>query len=103
MIIMEDWMKEININDLDEKNKEIAEIIGIDNFIKLSDAYGGTRIYVNKLDEVTKNIRDRKIKQEYNRYNINKLAKKYNLADESIRRILKGEPVENQISVFDSV
>lgn len=100
---MEDWMKEININDLDEKNKEIAEIIGIDNFIKLSDAYGGTRIYVNKLDEVTKNIRDRKIKQEYNRYNINKLAKKYNLADESIRRILKGEPVENQISVFDSV
>jgi Mor family transcriptional regulator len=98
---MEDWTKEIKIDDLDEKNREIAELIGIDNFLKLIEFYGGTRIYFNKLDEVTKTIRDRKIKREYNRYNIGALAKKYNLAYESVRRILKDEPIENQISIID--
>lgn len=98
---MENWMKEIKLDDLDEKNREIAEIIGIDNFLKISELYGGTRVYFNKLDEVTKTIRDRKIKQEYNRYNIGTLAKKYNLAYESVRRILKDEPLENQTSIFD--
>ncbi|MEA4986998.1 MAG: Mor transcription activator family protein, partial [Anaerovorax sp.] len=72
---MENWMKEIELDDLDEKNREIAELVGIDNFLKLIEFYGGTRVYFNKMDEITKTIRDRKIKDEYNRYNIGALAK----------------------------
>lgn len=100
---MERWMKEITLNDLDEKNREIAEIIGVENYLKLIEFYGGTRVYFNKLEEVTKGIRDQKIKAEYNRYNIRELIVKYNLAEESIRRILRSEPAEGQISLFDMV
>ncbi len=98
---MNDWIKEIKINDLDVKNKELAEIIGIENLIKLSEYYGGTRIYVNKLEEVLKPIRDKKIMDEYNRYNVKDLAKKYNLAEESVRRIVRELGIEGQISLFD--
>lgn len=98
---MNDWIKEIKINDLDVKNKELAEIIGIENLIKLSEYYGGTRIYVNKLEEVLKPIRDKKIMNEYNRYNVKDLAKKYNLAEESVRRIVRELGIEGQISLFD--
>jgi len=98
---LNDWIKEIKINDLDVKNKELAEIIGIENLIKLSEYYGGTRIYVNKLEEVLKPIRDKKIMDEYNRYNVKDLAKKYNLAEESVRRIVRELGIEGQISLFD--
>ncbi len=98
---MESWIKEISLEDLDEKNRELAEVIGVETFLALSEIYGGNRIYVNKLDEIVKPIRDRKIKREYNRYNVLELSQKYNLAAESIRRILRDEPLESQLGLFD--
>lgn len=98
---MENWMREIKIADLDEKNREIAELIGVESLLLLLENFGGDRIYFNKIDEVTKSVRDRKIKNEYNRYNLIDLAKKYDLTVESVRRILRDEPPEGQMSIFD--
>lgn len=98
---MEDWTKEIEINDLDEKNKEIAEVIGIENLLKLSKTYGGESLYINKYEEVIKNRRDKNIKNEYNRYNVKKLASKYNLTEKRIKQIVQDLGMENQISLFD--
>lgn len=88
---MQEWMKEITIDDLDEKNREIADVIGIDNLLKFLECFGGTRLYINKLHDVTNVSRNRKIKQEYNGYNLKQLVKKYGLASESIRRIIRNE------------
>lgn len=81
-------MKELTLNELDEKNKEIAKIIGIDNLLLLCEYFGGTRLYVNKLDHVTAVLRNKKIKEEYNGYNSQQMVRKYNLTENQIQRIL---------------
>lgn len=98
---MENWVKEIEFDDLDAKNKEIAEVIGIDNLLKLAKAYGGESLYINKFDEIVKTRRDKNIKTEYNRYNLKKLANKYNLTEKRIKQIVSELGMENQISIFD--
>lgn len=88
---MEEWMKELTLNELDEKNNEIAKIIGIDNLLLLCEYFGGTRLYINKLDHVTAILRNRKIKEEYNGYNSQQMVRKYNLTENQIQRILNGK------------
>lgn len=85
---MVEWMQELTIDELDEKNREIAKIIGIDNLLLLCEYFGGTRIYINKLDHVTALLRNRKIKEEYNGYNSQQIVRKYNLTEIQIQRIL---------------
>ena len=111
---MNDWIKEIEINDLDEKNKEFAEIVGVENFLKLCKHYGGgTAFYFNVLEEILKPIRNKKIVEEFDGYNIKYLAKRYRLTDERIKQIVKDEEIQktakkntdmikkNQISLWD--
>lgn len=81
-------MEELTMEELDEKNKDIAKIIGIENLLLLCEYFGGTRIYVNKLDHVTAILRNRKIKEEYNGYNSQHMVRKYNLTEIQIHRIL---------------
>lgn len=84
-------MKELTLNELDEKNNEIAKIIGIDNLLLLCEYFGGTRLYINKLDHVTAILRNRKIKEEYNGYNSQQMVRKYNLTENQIQRIINGK------------
>ena len=86
---MKDRMKEISLDELDEKNQEIAEVIGIEGMFKLLEYFGGTRVYFNKIEEVTKGIRDKRIVNEYTGYNTKDLVQKYKLSEESIRRIVR--------------
>lgn len=59
----------INIDDLYGNQREIAEVIGIDNYIKLSKYFGGEdSLYIQKYSE---------------------LAKMYNLSTRYIRMICK--------------
>lgn len=95
------WAKEITLEDLPFKEKAIAEIIGLANYIEFARIYGGTRIYVNKLEESLKDARDKKISDEYTKYNVNFLAKKYNLTENRIRQIAGDRSMEGQISLFD--
>ena len=45
--------------------------------------------------------RNRRVKKEYNGYNLKELAEKYNLTTVQIRNILKDEPMIGQMSIFD--
>ena len=40
---MEPEKKELALDDLQQQHREYAEIIGIDNLLKLAEAFGGTR------------------------------------------------------------
>jgi Mor family transcriptional regulator len=91
----------MELDDLDDKSKEIAELIGLDKFLKLSEVYGGTRIYLNKMSEVIKSVRDKRIKKEYNRYNLKALAVKYDLTEERIKQIVREKNHENQLDLFE--
>lgn len=82
---------DIRLEDLTGNQREIAELIGLDNYIKLSKLYGGdSSLYIQKYTEITKNARNREIRKKYNGYNIRQLAKMYNLSEQHIRLICHG-------------
>jgi len=83
--------------------RDIAEEIGIENFIKLAELIGGTTFYLPKADTILRPIRDQKIKQDFNGYNHIDLAKKYNLSERWIRNICGEGFTEGQITLFDSI
>lgn len=86
-------MKNVNISldDLNGNQHEIAEIIGIENYIKLSKHFGGEdSLYIQKYSELVKISRNREIRKlRNNGYSASKLAKMYNLSTRYIRMICK--------------
>lgn len=100
--------QQIKIEDLYGIQKEIAELIGIDNYIKLSLNFGGDNIYVQKYSEVIKVQRNNDIRQKFNGYNSDQLAREYNLSERYIRMIcadlidsIRSRPPQGQMSLFD--
>ena len=46
---------EIRLEDLVDTQREIAELIGLDNYIKLSKRFGGiNNFYIHKYSEITR-------------------------------------------------
>lgn len=83
-------MEKINISlsDLTGKQREIANVIGIDNYVKLSKQFGGEdSIYIQKYSEIVKGVRNSEIRTKYNGHNISELAKAYNLSERYIRKL----------------
>ena len=81
-------LDELKMEDIaDEQQKALAELIGIENYKKLVEVYGGSSIYVYKRDSFLRTLRDKKIKEEF-RGNYKELAQKYNLTEMAIRNII---------------
>ena len=58
---------QIVLEDLPESQREIAELIGLDNYIKLTKKYGGiNNFYIRKYSEIVKEARNREIRRKYN-------------------------------------
>ncbi len=100
---MNDKVKNIELCDLYGEQRELAEAIGIDTYIKLVKTFGGCSIYVGKEDKINSIIRDKNIKAEFNGYNYKDLAKKYRLSERRIRDILGDDNDNLQISIFDKI
>lgn len=86
-------MKNVNISlgNLKNNQHEIAEIIGIDNYVKLSKHFGGEdSLYIQKYSELVKISRNNEIRKLRKKgYSASKLAKMYNLSTRYIRMICK--------------
>lgn len=81
-------LQELTIEDItDEQQKCLAELLGIENYIKLVETHGGSSIYVYKKDSLIRGIRDKKIREEF-RGDYKILAQKYNLTEMAIRNIV---------------
>lgn len=79
----------------------IVDIIGVDAFVELSIYACGDELYFPKPENIVAPARNRRVKKEYNGYNLKELAEKYNLTTVQIRNILKDEPIIGQMSIFD--
>lgn len=79
----------ISLDDLSDRQREIAEVIGIENYIKLSKRFGGEdSVYIQKYSEIIKSVRNKEIRIKYNDgHNISELAKIYNLSERYIRKL----------------
>ena len=95
----------IRLEDLSQSQREIAELIGQDNFRKLMNAYGGGYIYIPKTDRLDRQDRNERIRSDFNGYNSRELSKKYDLTEVSIRSIVadriketRARPIDGQLS-----
>ena len=79
---------ELELDDLQEQHREYAKIIGLDNLLKLSDAFGGTRIYVPKRKELEKNKIYNMIYEEFDGGNITELTRKYDVCEATVYKII---------------
>lgn len=82
------FIEKLTIDDLDEEQQELADCIGIDAYKKLVTAYAGCTINVRVPEGLTREIRNRNIRNEFNGSNYNELAVKYHLSNRMIRNIV---------------
>ncbi len=89
---MDGWIKEtieeITLDDLPEEYQVIAEVIGVQNTIKLCYSLGGTQFYFRQVDNMLRHVRDRIIRSEFTGANHTALAQKYRLSTMQIRAIV---------------
>ncbi len=81
--------------------REIAEAIGVGNFVKLTQLVGGSTIYLPKTESIVRPVRDAKIREEFSGYNHMELAKKYDVTERWVRQLCGDGHAEGQLSLFD--
>lgn len=99
--ITRELIEETTIEDISESYRSVVAIVGIEKFIELSDFARGDELYFPKVENVIAPARNRRIKKEWNGYNMKELADRYNLTTKQIGNILKDEPVYGQMSLED--
>lgn len=104
MVILknEEWINEVTPDQLPEPYDRYAEVIGIREYYNFCKEFGGITIYVPKVESAFKNIIHKKIQQDFNGYNYQKLALKYHLSERTIRTIISTNGVlDGQIKMFE--
>lgn len=84
-------IENVTIDKLDIEDRVLAELIGLDNFKKLVEAYGGSTIYIKKYDTIIRTTRDIEIKNKFNGFNYRELAKEYGLTVGRVRKIIEND------------
>lgn len=95
-------IEETTLADIAENYRPIVDIIGIEKFIELSEYAKGDELYFPKTENIIAPARNRRIKKEWNGYNLKELAERYRLTTKQVGNILKDEPLIGQMSLFGS-
>lgn len=83
--------EDIKLEDLSEEQREIAELVGLKKYLEIVELLGGEMIYIPKSDCVLRVARNRKIREDYRAgESYRAIAKKYNLAKNTVINILSG-------------
>lgn len=80
---------------------QIAQEIGMENLLKLSDMFGGDHFYIPKKDSILRPVRNEQICLEFDGTNHLELAKKYGVSVNTIRDILRRNPKQKEASIQD--
>lgn len=91
-------MSDIKIEDLQDRHQKYAEVIGVENMIKLSQMFGGSSIYIPQPDELIKNKRYRAIVEDYEegKGSIKQLAQMYQVSESTVYRLVRDLIVEQK-------
>lgn len=105
--VADDLLDLITLDDLDEEQRQLAELIGLEAYKALINSYAGTYLYIPNADRYERIIRDRNIRAEFDGYNFKELAIKYGLTEIWIRRIVADEvklrrakPIDGQVTFW---
>ncbi|MFG6336335.1 MAG: hypothetical protein K1W20_12860 [Lachnospiraceae bacterium] len=80
---------ELTLDDLQEQHREYAEVIGLDNLLKMSDAFGGTNIYIPQRRELEKYKIYSMIYREFDGSNLQELTQKYGVSKTTVYNIVQ--------------
>ena len=80
---------ELTLDDLPDSQREIAEVIGIDNLLKLSDNFAGNPLYINQRKELEKEMVYRRIFKEFDGGNVTELTQRYGVSRATVYKIVK--------------
>lgn len=97
---MINWIAEIKIEDLPDSYRSIAEIVGIENTVKLSQFLGGLPFYFPKIDSFIKDKKESYIRKNFNGSNHRELAMATNYSERWVYEILKNEKDKKQPPLF---
>lgn len=104
---MSSLIDNLKIEDLNEEQQQLAELIGIENYCKLVQTFGGLSVYIPRIESFERMLRDESLREEFNGYNIRELSRKYGLTEVRVRSIVadiyqkqKRQPIEGQITLF---
>ncbi len=95
------FIDKVTIKDLENEQRELAELLGLENYLKLVKTFGGTSIYVHKVQTLERAIRDEQLRKEF-KGNYKKLALKYGLSIRQTREIIDRKDIinEEQLKLF---
>lgn len=81
----------LTLEDIQERHRQYAEIVGVENLMKLSEVYGGENIYVPKMKNLLKNKTYGMIYDEFDGGNIKQLENKYDVSKSTIYKIIRNK------------
>lgn len=97
----------LTLDDLREQHREYAELIGLDNLLKLADTFGGTSIYIPQKRELVKNKVYAAIHKEFDGSNLLELTRKYGVSKSMVYKIVRdkaghcSQGIPGQMSLAD--
>ena len=97
-------MEGIPLDKLPESHRKLAEVIGAEATLALCKEYGGTPLYIPKVDALLAAQRDQQIRSEFNGMNTVALARQFKLSVRTIQSIVEGSPpaqLEGQMNIED--
>ncbi len=85
----EDLFEKLTLDDLGKKDREIAEVIGLDALKALSEHFGGNPLYIPMKEQLIKSLKYASIHREYDGGNIRHLSTKYGVSEATIYNIVR--------------
>lgn len=82
-------LKRLEYDDLQEQHKQIALAVGIEGLKKLTDAFGGTAVYIPQRRELLKNKVYKMILNGYDGTNIRELAVAYGVSESTVYNVVR--------------
>lgn len=79
----------LTLDDLSGQHREYAQLIGLDNLLKLADTFGGTSIYIPQKRELMKNKVYGEIYKEFDGSNLLTLTQKYGVSKSTVYKIVQ--------------
>lgn len=92
---------ETAMEDIPERYRDVAEIMGVETYARVSDYARGDEIYFPKPETLLIPARNRRIHKEYNGYNQKELAEKYDITVQQVSNILKDAPIFGQMNLSE--
>lgn len=85
----EELLRDLKIQDLQEQHQLIAEAVGIEGLIRLSEYFGGSSLNIPQKRNLLKQKIYHTIYREYDGDNIKRLATKYDVSEATVYNIVR--------------